>query len=77
MKLIVDGIERQVGADWSLRFVEEVPVKPVLYYKGKRVTKAWRLVLDYDSPVDPHDNANTAEIPPLDGCGGEGNAKTG
>lgn len=62
MKLIVDSIVREIGADWTLRFVEENPVRPVLYYKGKRVTKSWSIQLNYDSPADPHDNANTADI---------------
>jgi hypothetical protein len=62
MKLLVDGIEREIGADWSLRFVEENPVRPVLYYKGKRVTKSWSILLDFDSPPDPYENANTADI---------------
>ncbi len=67
--LIVDGKERELGADWAIRFVEN-PLLPVLYYKGKRVTKAWSLAIGrfrpvkvFDSPQDPYDeNANTADI---------------
>jgi hypothetical protein len=60
-KLIVDGIVRELGVDWTLRFTES-PIRPVLYYKGKRVTKSWSIFLSFDSPSDPFDNANTADI---------------
>ncbi len=62
MRLIVNGMERDLGADWVIRFVEEDPVTPVLYYKGKRVTKSWSIELIHDSAGDSHENANTADI---------------
>jgi hypothetical protein len=61
-KLIVDGVERKLGADFSLRFVDGDLVTLVLYYRGKRVTKSWEIELVYKSPKDPDENANTADF---------------
>ena len=61
-KLIVDGNERDFSADWSLRFVEGESVTVVLYFRGKRVTKSWSIELAQQTPEDPYENANTADL---------------
>lgn len=50
--LVVDGKAIVEGlADYGLRFVENPPL-PVLYYKGRRVTDPWSVVLLHESPRD-------------------------
>ena len=53
--LIVDGHKTTVSADYSLLFVNhpDGPATPVLYFKGRRVIKAWSLELSHDEPADP------------------------
>lgn len=49
-------------SDWSLRFVDGDQTAPVLYYLGKRVTKGWKIELEYDSFPEKESNANTADV---------------
>jgi fermentation-respiration switch protein FrsA (DUF1100 family) len=58
--LLIEGVYNRITADFSLRFVEETSLAVILYYKGKRVTKPWRIEMVYESKGDPHENANTA-----------------
>lgn len=41
--------------DYSLMFVAlaQGGVEPVLYHRGKRVVKPWKLSLEADMPLDP------------------------
>lgn len=61
--LWIDDKQVKVTADYSLRWVEVEggEAYPVLYHFGKRITRAWRIDMCYDSPEDPYGgNANTA-----------------
>jgi len=61
-RLVVDGKVTPLGADYALRWVDqpEGEARPVLYYRGKRVTRAWSLDLSSQCPADPYGgNANT------------------
>ncbi len=60
--LVVAGKPAPLGADYSMRWVDQVegPAQPVLYYRGKRITRGWSLDLSIKSPPDAHGgNANT------------------
>ncbi len=54
-QLSIDDIAVPITADYSLRFVEypDRPAEPVLYFKGRRVIKAWTLKLSHEQPADP------------------------
>jgi FkbM family methyltransferase len=61
-RLVLDGKEGALGAEYSLRWVDrqDGPAVPVLYLRGKRVTRAWGLELSAQIPADPYGgNANT------------------
>jgi FkbM family methyltransferase len=61
-KLVLDGKVTGLGSDYSLRWVENSGKEacPVLYCRGKRVTREWSLDLSVHSPADGHGgNANT------------------
>lgn len=46
-------VETQKHPDYTFRFViEEGKSKPVLYYKGKRVTQSWEIRIDHQEPKD-------------------------
>jgi FkbM family methyltransferase len=62
LQLAIDGVEVPVGAEVSLRWVEQPGGSPraALYRGGKRVTRAWSLKLSIDMPADAAGgNANT------------------
>lgn len=59
-RLELDGYVYGTIHEYSLRWLADGT--PVLYHKGKRVTKKWRLSLDVDVAADQDGgNANTAE----------------
>ena len=61
-KLIINNQPVSIDASFSLRWVEQKDGEayPVLYQNGKRVVKAWRIDLQFESPEDPFgSNANT------------------
>jgi hypothetical protein len=71
MRLVIDSVETEMTAgytlrlseEYSLRFVESEkgPAYPVLYKEGRRVTKGWLLEMSHECPPDSHGgNANTA-----------------
>ncbi|MEX2119304.1 MAG: FkbM family methyltransferase [Pirellulales bacterium] len=51
----IDGERVALSADYSLLFVEHADgeATPVLYHRGKRVTKSWSIELDHQQPADP------------------------
>lgn len=60
--LYIDGQTVILDSTFSLRWVEQAdgPAFPVLYRHGKRIVKAWKIVMDCESPEDPFGgNANT------------------
>jgi ADP-heptose:LPS heptosyltransferase len=61
-RLLVDGNPTPLGADYTLRWVDQPDseAQPVLYHRGKRITRAWSLDLSTQCPADAHGgNANT------------------
>jgi len=62
MILLVNGQPRTITADYSLMFVEEPDgTKPVLYFRGKRISKGFHLEILFTMPADETSNANTAD----------------
>lgn len=49
----IDGVEVDDMHNLSFMFVfENLEYKPVLYYKGRRVTKHWTVILIHHQQVD-------------------------
>jgi hypothetical protein len=61
-KLEIDGQEQKLTSLYSMRWVETSngEAYPILYKNGKRVVKAWKISMSYNSPADEFGgNANT------------------
>ena len=53
-ELMVDGCAENVTSDHSILFVQhpDGPAQPVLYFKGRRVIRAWSLRIVHEEPAD-------------------------
>lgn len=50
--------------NFAIRWVKisDALSEPILYYHGKRLTKAWTITLTHTAPDERDSNANTADI---------------
>jgi hypothetical protein len=57
---IKSSFSLHISNEFSIRFVEIKGLAyPILYYKGKRVTKKWKFLMDWVNLPDPYgSNAN-------------------
>lgn len=61
-RLAIDGLPVELCADYSLRWVDcpGRPAEPELYFRGRRVVKAWSISLQAERVADRYGgNADT------------------